>query len=448
MARFQYPIGTEPVSTSPETVTEDRWHQPWSEPVRQRIAPQLAVALIASGLAYVNAGPFAEPVTEDRFHAAWSEPVREKVNRQLATALIASGATVPPIAPFPETVTEDRWHQPWSEPVRVKPALPAGEQQFLALQPWPADPYGWFNWLAEPVRVRPALPSGEHLVLALDPVPFVKIDWFGALAEPVRVRPALPAPAQQFLAPDPLPRVSFGWWAPLTEPVRIRPALPTPEQHVLELEPFPVVTVWWLTPLSEPVRTRWLPPAEQQFSPFAEDIVFADRWFQWWSEPVRYKLALGAASQPYEVSYDVLPLPFLGGGGGWFLPDPSKPPAAGEEASPRKVKKPGSPRQVEPEPRPPTFAETIAAQQPARLVDLLGARFAAQLGQQRPPAFDIYVPPHATPPSPRPTPIASSVLNDIEDRLDAARVLEELDRQEEERIIAMLVAYLSKKGSA
>src|SRR5215467_10436062 len=97
MARFQYISLVEPVSTSKGTVTEDRWHQPWSEPVRWRIAPQLAVALIASGLAYVAAAPFAE------------------------------------------TVTEDRWHQPWSEPiVKAKPRLLEAHQQILAWQPAPS----------------------------------------------------------------------------------------------------------------------------------------------------------------------------------------------------------------------------------------------------------------------------------------------------------------------
>ena len=43
MTRILYPIHTEPVSTSPETVTESRWHQPWSEPVRRaQVAAQAA----------------------------------------------------------------------------------------------------------------------------------------------------------------------------------------------------------------------------------------------------------------------------------------------------------------------------------------------------------------------------------------------------------------------
>src|ERR1700730_3129805 len=124
MARFQYPSLTQPIFAGGESITEDKWHEPWTEPVRSRIAPQLAVALIASGLAYVEAAPFAE------------------------------------------TVTESRWHQPWSEPVRVRPALPAGEQQFLAFQPAPIIKVDWFASLSEPVRVKPGLPAQVQQPLA------------------------------------------------------------------------------------------------------------------------------------------------------------------------------------------------------------------------------------------------------------------------------------------
>src|ERR1043166_7532544 len=126
MARFQYPSLTQPVAPGGETITEDKWHQGWTNPVRHKIAPQLAVALIASGLAYVEAAPFAE------------------------------------------TVTESRWHQPWSEPVRVRPALPAGEQHFFEFEPTPIISIGWHRPLAEPVRFR-FTPPAQQQFLAIGP---------------------------------------------------------------------------------------------------------------------------------------------------------------------------------------------------------------------------------------------------------------------------------------
>src|ERR1051326_5030227 len=218
MARFQYPSLTQPLVAAGEAIAESKWHQPWAEPVRERVAPRLALALMPSGLVCVGAAPFAE------------------------------------------AVTEARWHQPWSEPVRVRPRLPDGEQQFLALPPWPD--------------------------------------------------------------------VRIGWHAPLAGPVRTRP----------------------------PVR---IPAQEQQFQPFDEDIIFLDRWFAWWSQPVR-----------------VRPAPAAG-----------PPPGRGVRPAPKNR---AGPRQVEPKIEPPTFAQVLGSQQPARLADALGSAFARRLHDLRPPALDLW----------------------------------------------------------
>ncbi len=75
---FQYQPHTEPVSTLKETVTEDRWHQPWSEPVRVKIKPALAIALIASGLGWDPQPPIHNI---DKWQQPLSEPVRKKEDR-------------------------------------------------------------------------------------------------------------------------------------------------------------------------------------------------------------------------------------------------------------------------------------------------------------------------------------------------------------------------------
>jgi hypothetical protein len=92
-------------------------------------------ALGELALGEIPSGAAPEPMLEAKFHHGWSEPVRRRVAPALAVALIASGAMVPPIAPFAETVTESRWHQPWSEPVRIRPALPTGEHHVVAFAP-------------------------------------------------------------------------------------------------------------------------------------------------------------------------------------------------------------------------------------------------------------------------------------------------------------------------
>src|ERR1700736_470321 len=330
MARFQYPSLTQPIFAGGESITEDKWHEPWTDPVRSRIAPQLAVALIASGLAYVEAAPFAE------------------------------------------TVTESRWHQPWSEPVRVKPRLIDGAQQSLAPDPLPRVSFGWYNWLTEPVRVKAALPVVEQHVFAFEPTPIISIAWHLPFPEPVRVKPGLGVGAQQYLALQPWPDISIGWAPPFTEPVRVKPGLI-------------------------------------------------------------------AALPPYEVSYDVQPYPFLGGGGGWYPPGfaeatPGKPavarrakagggslpgspnPPPRNPAVARRAKA-GAPRQVAPKIEPPSFAEVIGSQEPTRLADVLGSAFAPQLAALHPPALDLYVPP-ARAIAPAPQPLPRAVLDAAADHVD------------------------------
>src|ERR1700693_156574 len=98
--QFQYQSVTEPVFIAPPAILEDRWHQPWSLPVRTTIVASV-IALAASGLF----APVLEPNTqiirtlESRWHQPWSEPVRVKIDTRLAVALAASGPFAPVLEP-------------------------------------------------------------------------------------------------------------------------------------------------------------------------------------------------------------------------------------------------------------------------------------------------------------------------------------------------------------
>lgn len=134
--QLQYQAHTEPVLAvnSQEQVTESRWHQPWSEPVRVKIDPRLARALAASGL--------ISPILIPQFE--------------------------------PGGANEAPWHFPWSEPVRKKPGLIAPEHPFLvedtSLIPIPAKLLeGWYNWYSEPVRFKNGLSAALQQSFAYHP---------------------------------------------------------------------------------------------------------------------------------------------------------------------------------------------------------------------------------------------------------------------------------------
>ncbi len=334
-------------------------------------------------LGEIPAGAAPEPVVEAKYHQNWSEPVREKIARGLAIALIASGATVPPVAPFPEAVQEAKWHQPWSEPVRIRPALPSGEQQVLAFDPGPfTPPLGWFRWFAEPSRVKAGLGAAAQPFEARPAWPDIKVSWFAWWSEPVvKARPRLIEAAQQWLAFNP----PFNAGAVQAE---------------------------WSGP----------PPSLIRF---------------------QYQAFARAPAAPELFS--------LPGGGGWYLPESSGEASRTtlDDASQaiRKPRKSALPRQVAPEPRPPTFAETMAAQRPAQLADVLGARFAAALPTLAPPPLDLYVPARPVAPAPGPA-ISHPAIDDIQDRLDAMAALRVLDEQEHERkaeIVASLLRIVNSE---
>ena len=146
----------EPIFTQ-AVVPEDRWHQPWSEPVRLKrglgvhlqpvtqgeIKPRVSFAWYEwlSDPVRLKRGtgshlqPFAQADTKPKVSFGWygrlSEPVRVKLGLRTSAQQFLAFVKA---APFPETVTESRWHQPWSEPVRYRRFSPA-HQQFLAHSP-------------------------------------------------------------------------------------------------------------------------------------------------------------------------------------------------------------------------------------------------------------------------------------------------------------------------
>jgi hypothetical protein len=155
---FQYQQLAKPVFTGPEQVTESRWHQPWSEPVRVKIDPRLAIALAASG-------PFFTPET------------------------------------FGEIIFISKWFAPFSDPVRIKQGLSAAAQQTLTSQ-GPINPivsFGYYNWLSEPVRIKLRTPPGAPDFSFGDERPLVNFSYFNWLSEPVRLKPRLLEGLQEFL---------------------------------------------------------------------------------------------------------------------------------------------------------------------------------------------------------------------------------------------------------
>lgn len=119
-----YPSRQEPPPfTAGEAILEDKWGFSWSEPVRQKIAPRLAIALIASGLSYTPNPPFT---VYPAWYSRLSEPVRLKpgLKAHLQQAFTMDAKFIR------DTATILQGFNWWSEPVRRKRGLSVQYQQF------------------------------------------------------------------------------------------------------------------------------------------------------------------------------------------------------------------------------------------------------------------------------------------------------------------------------
>lgn len=206
-----------------ETVSADRWLTGFSLPIRGAALPA------ARDAAFFVSAPAAavETITSDKWHRPWSEPVR--VPLRLATASQQFAAFVE-VAPFAEAISEDRWHQALSEPVRLPPRLFAGDQPTAFLVE--AAPFAeattvdrWFVELSSPQRGRPGLLPAAQSAAAVQPNPIVAgpSSWLGALSEP-RARRAfsngLQSSAAAFVPSIAAPASVDSWFVRFSEPKR------------------------------------------------------------------------------------------------------------------------------------------------------------------------------------------------------------------------------------
>jgi hypothetical protein len=254
----------------------------------------------------------AEEVTLDKYHQPWSEPVRRIVD------VVNLPASFP--NPFPITVEEYRWHVPLSEPTR---RIPTVYPQSELNDPFPrvvVDEYAWFRPLSEPTHWRGLLPALQQ-TLAPDPYPRTveEYAWRPPLSEPTRRKPTV-YPQSELNDPYPRPIVDeYRWHVPFSEPTRWRGLLPALQQAVAP-DPYPRVVVdeyAWYRPLSEPTLRKPNVYPDLAYSYFVEvqELVTLDKWFHAWREPTQRKVDV--SSYPYLAwqSYPITVADYA-----WFRP--------------------------------------------------------------------------------------------------------------------------------
>lgn len=124
--QFQYQSQTRPIFSGAETTAEDKWGFPWATPVRFKLEPRAAIALMASGAFQSNWLP---TIFEGSWHYPWSQPVKEPL--RLSTPNQRFFFAEPFSLTGNDTTIEAKWHYAWPEPIRLsyRQSIRLGSQQ-------------------------------------------------------------------------------------------------------------------------------------------------------------------------------------------------------------------------------------------------------------------------------------------------------------------------------
>lgn len=185
-----------------ESVTADRWAQPFAQPT-------LRIASVA-GVPATFAGP-ALPIvaTADRWWQPLALPIAAKVRVQIDQPPLVY------VTPA-ETVTLDKWHAAATIPVRTAQRPPG----FIALAPAvTADATHWLQPFSQPATIKFSVAWGAIVTPAL-PVVASVAGWAQPASQPVRLqpRPITGEWKSPYFVPAPVDLVSVAWMLPLSAP--------------------------------------------------------------------------------------------------------------------------------------------------------------------------------------------------------------------------------------
>lgn len=310
-----------------------KWHRPLSEPVRLKntstLPPHAFAFVEAPTLSAKWFSPLSEP--QRRFHPGtyrhdfhfeiafnedsgivpkWWTPLSEP-QRKFHPGTYRHDYNFEIAFNEDTTTLAAKWWAPLSEPPRIKKLVPGdlfwnnftpptGEQIF-------ADK--WWQALSEPVRLP------KRVIFQQDRA-FVQAAPFEETVYPDKYWQELSRPNRRaFLAAHQDPHIDLPfnevtamfpkWWNALSEPVRFRSQLKASQQAAVWL-PFVETTndnvSKWFEPLTDPVRLKKLVPGQAWWSshtPAPTEVVTLDKYWEQFTEPVRFRSQLRTAAQQF-----------------------------------------------------------------------------------------------------------------------------------------------------
>lgn len=255
---------------------------------------------------------WAETVTEDRWHQPQSQPWPGK--RVLATAYQQALSWNTSFAP--EAVSADRFVQPTEQPVRVKRSLHAASQPYFfwnsSVQPEAVFEGSWHELISQPVQTKKSLHASNQKDVFWNTSPQPEETssdrWMQPISQPYPYTRALSAANQQplFYTTFVPPNVNvFGWDSNNPQPTLRAGGLSASNQQAIawntSIDPETVSADKFVQPISQPVRpvfraAVYLP---QSYTPITTEASL--EWFVASSQPSFRTKKTSAASQPSGV---------------------------------------------------------------------------------------------------------------------------------------------------
>ena len=267
---------------------ESRWHQGWSEPVRQK--PGLRPYLQDTGAPDVALPQ--PPVSSTSWFVAWSEPARF---RRYGAHLQDVGA---PDVVLPPPVLSSQWHGPWSEPTRKQSRIYLNEDLFETITVT-TGAIAPATFSSDVIFPRSFIYQSQ--TTSLFPPPVLSSQWYYPWSEPVRLKKFSPALQSVTALPVTTPVAAAVTIVDTSDYGVIFPRsfiYQSQTKPVFPPTPETITADKWIYPWSEPVRTRRFPTSEQQVSSLGfPPPVTAGQWIYAWSEPVRSKRGLSVTLQ-------------------------------------------------------------------------------------------------------------------------------------------------------
>lgn len=286
---FQYQVKAEPVSTSGESITPDKWIGSADVP-RSSWARKTAIAavVLAANTAFaftptpvVNPDqwlprletprwdikreqfkypnlfyadtPRAENVTVDRWHPDIEKPRWDRKRQQYTYPSSFLGDI-----PRAESVTVDRWHPSIEQPRITRPSriYESGPNNPYPIPNVVATPFDWYAPQSEPIQKR-ATRIQDSGGTNPYPIPSVTLDWQIRNAEPFRKKLAAIQTDQAFVYPV-TAQAPFDWLAQHPEPFRAKPRLLLSAVGVVQVPQQNVTMDMW-NPAQVYLRARPVP---------------------------------------------------------------------------------------------------------------------------------------------------------------------------------------------